>query len=93
MLNSNPIYPLSPVAPPTLMELNDSTVSSQRGLFLINLTEAVGRRDTAPYRDEWNGFLFKVVDLNTSNITYIWEVKLPNINLKLLTFLASIVLL
>jgi len=71
--NSVPVPPPPPVAPPTLIELNDSTISSDRGLYLTNLTKAAGDRNIIS-TGNWNGFLFRIVDLDTNNITYIWQV-------------------
>ena len=70
------VSPLPPLSPPVLVELNDSFF--QVGQFSVNLTDAVGDRDSVG-ETPLNGFLFQVRDLATNNITYIWQVPQKNV--------------
>ena len=74
ILSNTTTSPLRPVSSPSLVELIDSFASIQRGLFSVNLTDAVGDRNSTPEEGLLNGFLFKIHDLSTNNITYIWQV-------------------
>ena len=72
-MDSSANLPLGPAAPPFLEEFKNEAISLDKGLFSINLTEAVGGRIVQdPYL---TGFLFKIHDIATRNFTYIWQVK------------------
>ncbi len=67
-------YPPLPLAPPNLTEWNDSSVSSDKGLYRVDLSEAAGDRSNRLQVELWNGFIFQIHDMETNNITYIWQV-------------------
>ena len=65
--------PFSPISPPTLVKLYNSSLTSEKRLFSVNLTSAAGGRmdEDGP---NWNGFLFRIHDIDSGNITYVWQV-------------------
>lgn len=76
ILNERPVNPLPPLAPPTLTFINDSSMSTDGGLYMINLRNAAGRRTggRTGRSSLLNGFIFRIHDLDSGNITYIWQV-------------------
>jgi hypothetical protein len=74
--------PAQPLAPPTLTPLTNLTEETFRaGVYSVNLTSAmpsVGRETPPLY-----GFLFKIEDNESGNITYLWKVRVSSMNLVL----------
>ncbi len=76
--SSSSVTPSRPLAPPRLRELNNRSLQDnppfRAGVYSINLTNAM----TEPYTSgdlPLVGFLFKIVDVATGHLTYIWQVK------------------
>lgn len=75
--SNNSISPPSPIAPPTLVPPDDTPAATYgAGIFTVNLTRAMPLSEAM--RVDVNyllvGFIFKIVDVNSSNVTYKWQV-------------------
>jgi len=74
IFNTTRLTTVDPIAPPTLTPLDDAAREIfMAGLYSINLTAAApppSRRVTYPLV----GFLFRILDNESGNITLIWQV-------------------
>lgn len=62
--------PLSPISPPNFIPLNDST--STYNIDLANAMPAILPGDNTKFL--LVGLLFEIVDINSGNMTYFWQV-------------------
>ena len=81
--------PFRPLAPPTLTPLTNLPEDAFRaGVYSVNLTSAMPRRgqETPPLY----GFLFRIEDNLSGNVTYLWQVLRPRVPVDIFCVLAGL---
>ena len=74
IITNGSLIPSPALSPPVLTPLDSRPVDTYRaGIYSVNLTAAMSSLNIATI--PFVGFLFRIIDISSENITYIWQAR------------------